>query len=195
MDWHEYGYVTEEYRDAILDKISFSDILDKYNLDYYNSPSGEFSIKMRCPLPEHNFGGERTASMFVNESDNSFYCFGCNSGGTVIEFVSRYTKIDIITTLKNMSRDLKIDDSCIACISTDGEKTSAEMVNTYVFTSGVIIREYLASQIKLDSYDKKCRWADVQFKKLDSLLEEGDDSWEKAKKYSEKLRDHLGGKY
>jgi hypothetical protein len=38
----------------------------------------------KCSLPGHT--DERTASMYVYPDTNSFYCFGCNRGGDVIEY-------------------------------------------------------------------------------------------------------------
>lgn len=38
----------------------------------------------KCSLPGHQ--GERTASMYVYPDTSSFYCFGCNRGGDVIEY-------------------------------------------------------------------------------------------------------------
>lgn len=41
--------------------------------------------KVRCPFPSHAGGEERTPS-FHCYGDGSFYCFGCNVGGSIIDF-------------------------------------------------------------------------------------------------------------
>ncbi len=40
-------------------------------------------MTMRCPF--HN---ERTPSFKIYQHNNSFYCFGCGAGGSVIEFIA-----------------------------------------------------------------------------------------------------------
>lgn len=41
------------------------------------------TARAKCVLPGH---GDKTASLYVYPETSSFYCFGCNRGGDVIEF-------------------------------------------------------------------------------------------------------------
>ena len=43
-------------------------------------------VRLKCPF--HN--GKSDNSMTINLADDRFYCFGCKSGGGVIDFVARY---------------------------------------------------------------------------------------------------------
>jgi len=77
-DWGDTPWADiENIYEIILDKVNILDILDKYDIEYSKSFSGSFSHKLKCPLLSHLDGRERTASFFVSESNNSFYCFGC----------------------------------------------------------------------------------------------------------------------
>lgn len=49
----------------------------------------------RCP-----FHGEKTASLCINDIDNFFYCYGCHTGGNVIEFVKRIETIEFMDAVK-----------------------------------------------------------------------------------------------
>lgn len=40
---------------------------------------------MRCPFHQ----GDHTASLKIYAGDRGWHCFGCNSGGSVIDFVMR----------------------------------------------------------------------------------------------------------
>jgi len=49
----------------------------------------------RCPF--HN---EKTASFSVSQTKQIFYCFGCNAGGNVINFIMRIENLDFIASIK-----------------------------------------------------------------------------------------------
>jgi len=51
----------------------------------------EYAKKAHCPFPHHN---DKSASFYYYKDTNSFYCFGCKSGGGPVEFVSLIGSID-----------------------------------------------------------------------------------------------------
>lgn len=53
-----------------------------------------------CP-----FHQEKTPSFTVSESKQIFYCFGCNKGGDLIEFLKNYLKMDHIEILENLEKE------------------------------------------------------------------------------------------
>jgi DNA primase len=52
-----------------------------------------------CP-----FHSEKTPSFNVYPENNSFYCFGCGAGGSVITFVCRIENLDYIDAVKSLAR-------------------------------------------------------------------------------------------
>lgn len=72
-----------------------------------NSLISHFNLKvnkqnfMICPF--HN---ENTPSLRVYE--NSFYCFGCNKAGTVIDFVKYYLDMDVLQATKYLAKVFNI---------------------------------------------------------------------------------------
>jgi len=59
------------------------DIVEYIGADTNLRHSGK-THRGKCSLPGHT--GERTASLYVYPDSRSFYCFGCNRGGDVIEY-------------------------------------------------------------------------------------------------------------
>ena len=60
--------------------------------------------KIKCPF--HN---EKTPSMVIYPNTNSFYCYGCGTGGSVIDFVSRYYNLEPIEAAKKLDSDFRLN--------------------------------------------------------------------------------------
>ena len=78
-----FNYVKKE-----IDLIEF---LETYiGCDFQKNKSGR-QAKCKCPMPHHK---DSKASFNVKLSDTDgvwqYYCFGCNSGGTIIDFCKEY---------------------------------------------------------------------------------------------------------
>ena len=173
---------------TLIDKVDFLDILDRYGLEYQRTGSANSSHKLRCPFPAHYNGGERTPSLHISTAGNMFKCFGCNAGGTIIDFVMlyrgmpRYKAIEEIAKISGFTED-DIDKEFVP-IHRDLE----QLVLTHVYRAGILIRDHL-NQIKhLEIYPKWEKQASKWFKKLDYfMLELEDDQWETAKTYYDRI--------
>lgn len=181
--------------DILLDKVDFLDILDECGVEYWAASSGEFTHKMRCPLPVHDFGGERTPSMFVNVDKNGFYCFGCNSGNNLVDFISQYKNLPFYHALKYLYQRANIgegDLDDIEALPKRRKKDPEEMTSTHVFRAGILIRNHVNKLRDTDSYMKWCQWADREFLRLDKYLDE--DNLGKAKKYCVRVVEYMKAK-
>lgn len=85
--------------DEIKLAISMHDVLDKYGFELNRKGY------MSCP-----FHDEKTDSFKVY--DNSFYCFGCGSGGDAIKFVRMLFKLDFSQTIAKLKYDFRFIDTC-----------------------------------------------------------------------------------
>jgi len=197
IDWTDINepiWEIDEFIDVILDKAFILDILDKWGIEYSACRTGDFSQRAKCPLPRHLDGGERTASLFISEEKNSFYCFGCNCGGSIINFVSLYTGRPFHEAAKWLARYIKITNDDFensgefVRVKRDPEKEVA----THIFRTGTHIRKFLHSIRGDENYKKWCNWADRRFTKLDKLL--NSDDWKKAKAYHEQAVNYLKDK-
>jgi len=183
----------DNFIDILIDKVDFLDILDECDLEYWEC-QGDSTHRMKCPLPVHDFGGERTASMFIDAESNKFYCFGCNSGGTVISFVELYYGIPFHESMKLLSKYINIEDCDGSSLPKRKRKGTEDLVETHVFRSSVMIREHVSKFKNTKEYNKWDVWANKQFRKLDSYLDLGDDASDTAKNYCAKLKKYLGEK-
>ncbi|BED91666.1 MAG: DNA primase [Candidatus Improbicoccus pseudotrichonymphae] len=88
-------------------KISSSDLEKiKENNSIYDVVSSYLSLKNKgrnfsanCP-----FHQERTPSFFVYPDSNSFYCFGCNTGGDVITFIRLIENLDYVEAVAFLAK-------------------------------------------------------------------------------------------
>lgn len=87
--------------DYVKSEVDIVDLLEKYDIEY----NGKL---INCPLPNHS---DNTPSMAIYEVTNSFNCFGCNKGGSVVDFVVEMEDITPFKAVVKLNKmfDLKID--------------------------------------------------------------------------------------
>ncbi|MBO5060264.1 MAG: hypothetical protein J6C82_05055 [Clostridia bacterium] len=78
----------------IRKSISMNDICVKYNF----TPDRAGFIS--CP-----FHAEKTASLKIFSNDRGWHCFGCNQGGSVIDFVKLLFSVDFCEAVRIINRD------------------------------------------------------------------------------------------
>ena len=78
----------KEAAQVIRDSVTMEQILSLYG---YKTKRGF----MKCP-----FHGEKTASLKVYENSRGWHCYGCERGGSVIDFVKEHEGCDFRTAVK-----------------------------------------------------------------------------------------------
>lgn len=90
--------MTSNVTKLIKDRVSIQQIVDRYG---YEPNRAGF---INCPF--HN---EKTPSLRVYKESNSFYCFGCNTGGDIIGFVMHLFHIDFGEALVRLDNDFNLN--------------------------------------------------------------------------------------
>lgn len=80
--------------DDIKRDVSIGMVLDLYGISM-SPKNGHF---LKCP-----FHGEKTASLKIYPETNSWYCYGCNRGGTVIDWVMLAQETDLTGAVRFLS--------------------------------------------------------------------------------------------
>ena len=83
--------------DAIKETLQIIDVLAFYGVDLCRAN------KALCPL--HN---EKTPSFTIYPNNNSWHCFGCGVGGSVIDFVVACYGIDALEAAKKLDADFNL---------------------------------------------------------------------------------------
>ena len=192
-------WITEDqFSDLIIARVVFLDILDYYKIEYGPCASGEFTHRMRCPLPIHANGEERTPSCYVSETQNKFYCFGCNSGGNIIDFVRFYSGKPYYEAIRWLSAFAKITEENLESLKNMPKKEKKDPEKTvmrHVYKSGILLRSFLERHKGKKEYTKWSEWADKQFIKLDRFTDQlKDEEWETVKAFHDKLENYLKNK-
>jgi DNA primase len=92
-------------KDQILLNIKISDIAEPMGVSLSPVNSGNFTHKSKCPGEDHKSGLEKTGSLYIDDVNNNFYCFGCGASNNAIDFYilcTGKTFSDSITDLSKM---------------------------------------------------------------------------------------------
>lgn len=83
--------------------ISCRKVLDKLNLKYTTTSSGE--LQLVCPNPFHHDSPHDGGSFFMNEKELVFNCFGCDWKGSIFTFISLYLQLPSFNDAVNWLKD------------------------------------------------------------------------------------------
>jgi len=90
------------FKDRVKDRVDLSAIIARHTrLQKYGA-----NFKANCPLPGHK---EKTPSFHINTRDNYFYCYGCNRGGDVFNFLQMVEGLDFMEALQSLADSLGLE--------------------------------------------------------------------------------------
>ena len=93
------GLIPQETIEEIIEKVEIADWIEQY---VPLKPAGGL-LKGLCP-----FHDEKTASFVVTPSRQTFKCFGCQEGGTVIGFVMKYEGLSFPDAVRRLAEQAGI---------------------------------------------------------------------------------------
>ena len=82
---------TESFVEKLKERVNILDVVSNYVKLVHKGRS----YLALCP-----FHAEKTASFNVYPESNSFYCFGCGTGGDIITFIEKAENLNYIEALK-----------------------------------------------------------------------------------------------
>jgi hypothetical protein len=82
---------------VIKDTLPIAGILGFYGVDVIRGN------KALCPLHK-----EKTPSFTIYPSNNSWHCFGCGAGGSVIDFIMAYFGLNAIDSARRLDSDFRL---------------------------------------------------------------------------------------
>lgn len=88
--------------------VNLLEILKQYNVDV-----DVYNRKYPCPFYFHKNGMERSASFYYYPESNSFFCFGCKSGGKAVDFVALCENITRYTAAISILNNFETNSDCI----------------------------------------------------------------------------------
>ena len=85
------------FADAIQHRVSMLEMLKYYGIE---TNSSNF-----CKCPFHQ---EKSASFKAYDGDRGYYCYGCHTSGSVIDFVMQYFSIPFVDAIKKINEDFSL---------------------------------------------------------------------------------------
>jgi hypothetical protein len=187
------------FRNIVVAKVSIIALMQKYGLHLEARETGqEFTHRSSCPFHrgKGTGGKERTPSFFVSDRTNSFFCFGCNVNGTVIDFVSLIDGTPPLIALQKLAKD-------IGLIDKDGHWDELQLdalnelmpsfdplktIEPYLFDISMSMKQYITKYVGKEDFEKEFKWIEKVGQKVDAFLSNiGHEDWEYAKELSEKV--------
>jgi DNA primase len=168
----------------ILSAIKISDIAISQGISLIEASSGNFTHMCKCPAEDHKSGLERTGSLYIDNDNNNFYCFGCGSSNNAIDFY-------MICTGKNFSEAMTDLSEIVDPAKVSKGATAREQSNFYILLE---ISSLIRTTQKRHPNDLV--WIGSLIKKMDlklSLLGRNDVAG--AIKVQERLKDILNRRY
>jgi len=91
----------EDIFEQVKSRLSIRDVVEHYTGEHFNRDD-----KCHCPFPDHL--GDKNPSFSILKDKNTFKCFGCDKGGSVIDFVMMYKQVDKYQAVNMLNCDFNL---------------------------------------------------------------------------------------
>ncbi len=136
------------FSDQFLDELaSRCDIIPIASQYVQLKPAGRLYTGL-CP-----FHGEKTPSFYIYPESNSYYCFGCGNGGSVIRFVQNIENLTFTDAVRSLCErcgmpmpvdDGRPDDSRLRRRCWSANRDAAKFYHSMLYSDkGAVAREYI----------------------------------------------------
>lgn len=183
----------------VIDEINKHYKISAYLADKGIQPRRQSGDKLiyHCPLPGHSEDRTPSFSVYDKGDHEDFHCYGCKSGGNIIQLVSEMENLSFRDTISKLSSELNIDisdviDSIVRemITITGGVEDSKESVLQMVMYISSVCNDYL-KKINLDPSEIEI--CDKLFALCDNMMKSRDRV--SLEQTIELLPGHLGRRY
>jgi len=173
--------VSRAFIDELQKTVNIVDFMEKeYDADFIFSKSSDWA-NTRCPMPNHDDGNP---SFGVNQTNNTYNCFGCNCSGDMVKLVQDVEGLNFIEAIEKLSKFAGIDVETTnldmkyllnELTSNINQKLTKENTSNYPGSLSEIGFLSAISQ-KLKGYSKKYnntifdKWIDLQYAEIDLAI-------------------------
>lgn len=198
-----------KFRNVVLSKINIVELMREYGLILEPKQTGQFTHRTTCPFHQGKGPGlrERTPSLFISRTTNSFHCFGCSRSGSVIDFVSLMDGAPAHIAMSKLAKkaglidkDGKWDELQLQAIDSLSVEPTKN-IDPFLFEISAILRNYMRRFMGTTNFDREFKWMEKVGTKVDEFFTNiGYEDWEYAQeicetvKKSVKNRTHSKGK-
>jgi len=175
--------ITRDFLKELKSNISMIDYMtEEYGSDFIVSQNDWYMTN--CPMPEHN---DSSPSFGVNNSKQTFNCFGCGSQGDIIKLVQAAEKLTFVECIQKLSLFSGVD---VETTNLDVKYIIREMnssIDKYLsdehgsnFPGGLTESEFLVTfarrtkkiENQLNHSKQITDWIDNLYLQLDSYIDE-----------------------
>jgi len=180
------------YKDFIFDHVSFVKVLKSFKLRPEECSTGKYTHRMICPFKFHKGGRERTGSFRFNDKKKMFTCFGCNESGDILRFLQYYVggseqyHLEKLAAIAGLIKkgEIKVPEEYLNIEQEPPKETNHKIL----FSTGLLLRQYLAETKGTKKYREECEWADEMLIKIDKYFDAID---EENIKDAQRIHDNL----
>lgn len=90
-------------KEELLHSVKILDLAEKFLISLEPVNSGNFTHRCKCPSSDHKSGSERTGSLYIDDDNNNYFCFGCQSSNNVVDFYMMCKDTDFSTAIMELS--------------------------------------------------------------------------------------------
>jgi hypothetical protein len=195
MGWVDDPVNAWKFRDIVTSQVSILELAKEYKIQLAEKYTGQFTHIARCP-----FHSEKTPSFYISHITNTFHCFGCSKGGTVIEFVSFADGTPAIIALEKLGKKIGLIDKNGKWdelrLEIDGNEISPfdpmKTIEPYLFEISSALRKHITKFVNTPDFTKELRWMERVAAKVDKFLVDiSYDDWEYVKSISTSVQNSI----
>lgn len=177
-NWNDFSPWLEDNIVEVLNaKVPIFDLLDLYGIEYIQN-------KVRCPF--HADGTEKTPSLVVYPETNTWHCFACNKGTSIIDFVQYMDGTNYYAAIEKLCSIAGLKEGEVSDFKPKPKRLPEETVRHWVIKTQDCIKDFIQGREDWEY------WAEERYAKLDYMMDNWEDEqWEKVKQYYERIDTYL----